>query len=107
MHGRSDNCLAHRFNKLCVAQVAPLAHLGRGGRQKVKPIGMELTMKKLVTTVALAAAIASPAFAQTERRAPAPAATEARAATAAQTVRQDRRSPNPAYNVYATDGHYL
>jgi hypothetical protein len=66
----------------------------------------EFIMKMLVTAVALATLVATPVFAQTTKRAPAPKGQvqqpypQYRATTA-------RHSTNPSYDVYDSSGHYL
>jgi hypothetical protein len=64
-------------------------------------------MKKLLTTVALAAVVATPALAQTRDRAP----HRTRPATVAQPYtaqdQQQRRTTNPANDVYDIHGAYI
>jgi hypothetical protein len=67
-------------------------------------------MIKLLTTVALVAAVASPALAQTRERAPHRARAQAPQAYVTQDQYQDqqqRRSANPANNVYDIHGQYV
>jgi Flp pilus assembly protein TadD len=76
-----------------------------GGTPKIKP--GDNSMKKLLTTVALVAVVATPALAQTRDRAP----HRTRPATVTQPYtaqdQQQRRSANPSNDVYDIHGAYV
>ena len=65
-------------------------------------------MKKLLTTVALVAVVATPALAQTRDRTPhRTRTTVTQPYTAPATDQQQRRSANPANDVYDIHGQYV
>jgi hypothetical protein len=65
-------------------------------------------MKKLLTTVALVAVVATPVLAQTRDRAPHRArATVTQPSTTQDQQQQQRRSANPANDVYDIHGQYV
>jgi Flp pilus assembly protein TadD len=68
---------------------------------------LETTMKKLLTTVALVALVATPALAQTRDRASQRVRAEAPQTYSTQQQQQQRRSSNPANDVYDTHGQYV
>jgi Flp pilus assembly protein TadD len=64
-------------------------------------------MKKLFTTVALLALVATPVLAQTKDRAPQRERAEAPQTYTTQVQQQQRRSANRANDVYDTRGQYV
>jgi type II secretory pathway pseudopilin PulG len=64
-------------------------------------------MMKLLTTVALVAVVAAPAFAQTRDRAPHRARAAVTQTYTTQDQQQQRRSANPSNDVYDIHGQYL
>src|SRR5262245_9305116 len=65
------------------------------------------TMKKLLTTVALVVLVATPALAQTRDREPHRNRAQASQAYVTQQQHQQRRSANPANDVYDIHGNYV
>jgi len=64
-------------------------------------------MKKMLTTVALVAAVATPALAQTRDRAPHRARVTVPQTYTTTQDQQQRRSANPANDVYDIHGQYI